>query len=131
MLCRHARCFFSRLRYNEHSLLSNSYLFRIGKIESPSCSACCHPIQDTSYLILHYPAMDSLRCSLFVNSFLSVISGPDLGKFPVLWGSMVCRNAPSLERGRVTTKKQPEIHSSKYVHNYLLCFAIINKKHHS
>ena len=40
VLPRHARCALSSLRYNRHSLLFNSYLTRIGRIESPSCSAC-------------------------------------------------------------------------------------------
>ena len=41
-LPRHARCVLSRLRCNGHSLLLSSYLFRIGRIENPSCSACGH-----------------------------------------------------------------------------------------
>ena len=42
VLPRHARCVLSRLRCNGHSLLLGSYLFRIGRIENPSCSACGH-----------------------------------------------------------------------------------------
>ena len=64
----HARCVLSRLCCNGHSLLLGSYLSRIGRIENPSCSACGHLSQDTSHLILHCPAMDSLRCSLFGDS---------------------------------------------------------------
>ena len=64
----HARCVLSRLCCNGHSLLLRSYLSRIGKIENPSCSACGHLSQDTSHLILHCPATDSLRRSLFGNS---------------------------------------------------------------
>ena len=67
VLQRHARCVLSRLRYNGHGLLLSSYLSRIGRNENPSCSACGHPSQDTSHLILHCPATDSLRCSLFGN----------------------------------------------------------------
>ena len=40
-LPRDAHCVLSRLRCNGHSLLL-SYLFRIGEIENPSCSACGH-----------------------------------------------------------------------------------------
>ena len=69
VLLRHARCVFSRLHCNGHSLLLSSYLSRIGRIENPSCSAC--ETQDTSHVILHYPATDSLRRSLFGN-FLSL-----------------------------------------------------------
>ena len=68
VLPRHARCVLSRLRCNGHSLLLGSYLSRIGRIENPSCSACGHPSQDISHLILHCPAMNSLRRSLFGDS---------------------------------------------------------------
>ena len=68
VLPRHARCVLSRLRCNGHSLLLGSYLSRIGRIENPSCSACGHPSQDISHLILHCPATCSLRRSLFGDS---------------------------------------------------------------
>ena len=68
VLPRHARCVLSRLRCNGHSLLLGSYLSRIGRIENYSCSACGHPSQDISHLILHCPATDSLRRSLFGDS---------------------------------------------------------------
>ena len=51
VLPRHARCVLSRLRCNGHSLLLGSCLFRIGRIENPSCSACGHSSQDISHLI--------------------------------------------------------------------------------
>ena len=68
VLPRHARCVLSRLRCNGHRLLLGSYLSRIGRIENPSCSACGHSSQDISHLILHCPATDSLRRSLFGDS---------------------------------------------------------------
>ena len=68
MLPRHARCVLSRLCCNGHSLLLGSYLSRIGRIENPSCSACGHSSQDISHVILHCPATDSLRRSLFGDS---------------------------------------------------------------
>ena len=68
VLSRHARCVLSRLLCNGHSLLLSSYIFRIGRIENPSWSACGHSSQDTSHLILHCPALDSLRRSLFGDS---------------------------------------------------------------
>ena len=71
VLPRHARCVLSRLRCNGQSLLLGSYFSRIGRIKNPSCSACGHPSQDTSHVILHCPATDSLRRSLFGN-FLSL-----------------------------------------------------------
>ena len=71
VLLRHACCVLSSLRCNGHSLLLCSYLSWIGRIENPSCSACGHPSQDTSHLILLCPATDSLRRLLFGN-FLSL-----------------------------------------------------------
>ena len=68
VLPRHARCVLSRLRCNGYSLLLGSYLSRIGRIENSSCSACGHSSQDISHLILHCPATDSLRRSLFGDS---------------------------------------------------------------
>ena len=68
VLPHHARCALSRLRCNGHSLLLGSYLSRFGRIENPSCSTCGHSSQDISHLILHCPATDSLRRSLFGDS---------------------------------------------------------------
>ena len=68
VLPRHARCVLSRLRCNGHSLLLGFYVSRIGRIENPSCSACGHSSQDISHLVLHCPATDSLRRSLFGDS---------------------------------------------------------------
>ena len=68
LLSRHARCVLSRLRFNGHSFLLSPYLFRIGRVENPFCSACGHSSQDTSHLILHCPATGSLRRSLFGGS---------------------------------------------------------------
>ena len=65
--CR-TRCVVSRFHCNRHSLLLSSYLSRIARINNPSCSVCRHLSQDTSYLILHCRAMDSLRHSLFGDS---------------------------------------------------------------
>ena len=59
VLHRHARCVLSRLRCNGHGLLLGSYLYRIGRIENPSCRACGHSSQDISHLILHCPVTDS------------------------------------------------------------------------
>ena len=68
VLPRHACCVLSRLRCNGHSFLLASYLCRICRSENPSCTACGHSSQDTSRLILHCPATDSLRRSLFGDS---------------------------------------------------------------
>ena len=63
LLC-HARCVLSRLRCKGHSLLLSSYQFKSGRIANFSCSACGNSSQDTSHLILHCSATDSLHCSL-------------------------------------------------------------------
>ena len=95
VLPRHACCVLSRLRCNGHNLLLSSYLSRIVRIENPSCSACGHSSQDTSHLILHCPATDSLRRSHFGDFLsLSTISGPGIGELPGFWGSMVFVYAP-------------------------------------
>ena len=73
VLPRHARCVLSRLRYNGHSLPLSSCLFRIGRIKNPSCSACGHSSQNTSHLILHCPATDSLRRSLSLRPLVQAL----------------------------------------------------------
>ena len=105
VLPRHARCVLSRLRCSGHSLLLSSYLFRIGRIANPSCSACGHSSQDSSHLILHCPATDSLGRLLFGDS----LSLYDLWSRP--WGIArpqglhgLLSLPPSLGRGRVTTR---------------------------
>ena len=61
------------------------------KIKNRSCSAGNRPIpiiyQDTTNFILHAPATDSLRRSLFGD-----YSCPGLGELPDFWGSMVSRH---------------------------------------
>ena len=93
VLPRHARCFLSRLRCNGHSLLLGSYLSRIGRIENPCCSACGHPSQDTSHLILHCPATTLCATHSLATLCLATTSGPDPGELAGFWGSMVFRHA--------------------------------------
>ena len=81
VLPRHAGCVHPRLRCNGYSLLLNSYLSRIGRIDNPSCSACGHPSQDTSHLILHCPAMNSWSSSL-IDDCLSTTTGTSPGELP-------------------------------------------------
>ena len=70
---RHARCVLSRLRFNGHSLLFS--FISAGLAESRILHAAP---ADTSHLILHCPAKDSLRCSLFGDSLslYDLWSGP-------------------------------------------------------
>ena len=68
VLSRYARCVLSRLRCNGRGVLLGFYPSRIGRNENFSCNACGHSSQETSHLILHCPATDSLRRSLFGDS---------------------------------------------------------------
>ena len=61
----HACCVFCRLCCNGHCLLLRPYFSRIGRTKNALCRACDHATEDTSDLILHCPATDCLRCSLF------------------------------------------------------------------
>ena len=88
----YARCVPSRLRYNGQPT-DKFYLSRIGRIENPSYSACGHPSQDISYLILHCPATDSAPLALWR------LSDPGPGELPGCWSSMVFRHAPILRKG--------------------------------
>ena len=58
----------SRPCCNEHCFLLSFYLPEISRIENPLCSACGHPSQDTSHLILHCSLTNSLRRLLFGDS---------------------------------------------------------------
>ena len=64
-LPRSARCALSRLRCNGHSTLLNSYLHRVGRAETPSCSNCGSESQDLSHLVLDCPVLDPLRRAIF------------------------------------------------------------------
>ena len=99
VLPRHVRCVLSRLRCNGHILLLSSYLSRIGRIESPSCSACGHLSQDISHLVLHCPAPLALW-RLFV-SLRPLIQA--LGCCPASGDPRSSAMSPSLGRGRVAT----------------------------
>ena len=92
----HVRCVLFRVCCNGHSLLLSSYLSRIGRIEIPFSSACDHPSQDTSHLILHCPATDSAPLALW-RLCLCMISGPCSGSY--FWGSMVFCHAPQSSEG--------------------------------
>ena len=64
-LPRSARCALSRLRCNGHSTLLNSYLHRVGRAETLSCSNCGSEPQDLSHLVLDCPVLDPLRRAIF------------------------------------------------------------------
>ena len=56
---------FSRLRCNGHSSFLASYLYRIGRAETASCSNCGSESQDILHLVLDCPAFDSLCRAIF------------------------------------------------------------------
>ena len=64
-LPRSTRCALSRLRCKGHSTLLNSYLHRVGRAETPSCSNCGSEPQDLSHLVLDCPVLDPLRLAIF------------------------------------------------------------------
>ena len=105
----------SRLRCNGYSLLLGSYLSRIGRIENPSCSACGHSSQDTSHLILHCPATDSLCRSLFGDSlvFLRPLV-QTLGSCPASGAPWSSAMPPSLGRGRVNNNNKQIVERMKF-----------------
>ena len=80
LLSRPIRCELSRLCCHGHSLLSSSYLHRIGRKKNSACSACGHPLQDLNHFLLDCPASEPLRKSIFGSS-LSIL---DLWSRP--WG---------------------------------------------
>ena len=103
VLPRHACCVLSHLRCNGHSLLLCSYLSRNGRVENSSCSACRHSFQDTSHLILHCPAMDSLRRLLFGDAVSLSPLVQTLRSCPSSGDPWSSAMPPSLGRDRVTT----------------------------
>ena len=68
LLSRPIRCELSHLRCHYQSLLRSSYLHRISRKENSACSACGHPLQDLSHLLLNCPASEPLRKSIFGTS---------------------------------------------------------------
>ena len=75
---RSARCALFRLRCNGHSTLLNSYLHRVVRAETPSCSNCGSESQDLSHLVLDCPALEYLHRAIFVHtlSLLDLWSRP-------------------------------------------------------
>ena len=99
------------LVYTATDTALSSYLSRIGTIENPFCSACEYSSQDASHLILHCPATDSLRRSLFGDS----MSLYDLWSRPWresgFWGSMVFHHAPILRKESGKQQRQQQQHA--------------------
>ena len=94
-------------RWPKHSLLLGFHLSRIGRIENPSCSACGHLSQDTSHLILHCPATNFLRRSLFGDSLSLRPLVQTLGSCPAFGSPWCSAIPPSLGRGGVNNNSLP------------------------
>ena len=73
-------CALSRLHCNGHSTLLGTYLHRVGRAETPSCSNCGSKSQDLSHLVLDCPVLDHLHWAIFSHT-LSLL---DL--WSCLWG---------------------------------------------
>ena len=121
-----SRCALSRLRCNGQSLLLSSYLFKIGRIEKPSCSVCGHSSQGTSYFIQHCPATNPAPLDLWhISVFLRplVQAQGSCPAFGARWSSAM---PSSLGRGRVTTTTT--LASVMYYQNFLETdFYLVNK----
>ena len=107
VLSRHFCCVFSRLRCNGHSLLLSFYLCKIDRIENAFSSTCGHSSQNTSHLILHCPAADSLRRSLFGDSLSLQPLVQALESCPASWAPWSSTTPPCLGRDRVTITVRP------------------------
>ena len=114
VLPHHARYVLSRLRCNGHSLLLSSYLFRIGKIENPSCSACGHLFQNTSHLILTVQLRTLCAAHFLATLCLFTTSGPGPGELSSFWGSMVFCHAP------IPRKRSGNNNNNNASSNYIL-----------
>ena len=113
-LPRSARCALSRLRCNGHSTLLNSYLHRVGRAETPSCSNCGSEPQDLSHLVLDCPALDPLRRAIFGHTPSLLDSGPVRGESPDYWDSAELIRAPIPRNGsgKTTTITKPQGHTN-------------------
>ena len=116
VLPRHARCVLSRLRCNGHSLLLDSYLSRIGRIENPSCSACGHLSSHSA--LSSYGLFAPLTLWRLSVSLLPLVQ--TLGSCPASVAPWSSAMPPSLGRGRVTNNNnnmllQASLETSKNV----------------
>ena len=106
MLPRHVCFVYFHLHCNKHSLLLSSCLSMMGKIKSPSCSACGQLSQDTSHSALFSYRL--LMPFVLWRLFVFMTSGPGPGQLPGFWVAWFSGMALSLGWGRVANnlKKQ-------------------------
>ena len=86
-LPRSACCALSRLRCNGRRTLLGTYLLRVGQTETPSCSNCDSESHNLFYLVLDWPALDSIRLAIFDHSSLFWTSDLVSGRLPNYWDS--------------------------------------------
>jgi len=98
-LSRLIRCKLSRLRCHGHSLLLSSCLCRMERKENSSCSACRHPLQDPTHLLLDCPGSEPLRRAIF-GTTSSIF---DLGAWLDCWVSVEFLYAPIPRKGSGST----------------------------
>ena len=110
LLC-HARCVLSRLHCNGHSLLLSSYLFRIYRIENPSCSACGHLSSHSA--LSSYGLFGWLALWQFSVSVQPLVQ--TLGSCPASGASWSSAINSSLGRGRITTTAKLKLQTHYYV----------------
>ena len=109
VLPRHARCVLSRVRCNGHSLLLGSYVSRIGRIENILPKEPVYTRPRTS-LISFFIVQLRTVCAAhsLATLYLFTTSGPDPGKLPGFWGSMVFRHASIPRKGSSKQKQQQQ-----------------------
>ena len=98
-LPRSARCALSRLRCNGHSTPLSTYLYRVGRAETPSCSNCGSESQDLLHLVLDCSVLDHLRRAISAIPSLFWTSGPICGESPDYWDSAELIRAPIPRNG--------------------------------
>ena len=105
MLPRHARYVLSRLRCNGHSLLLSSLFLELAQSRILPASACGHPSQYTSYLILHCPATDFAPLALWRVSVSLRPLVQALGSSPASEAPWSFAMPSSFGRGHVTRRR--------------------------
>ena len=106
-LPRSARCALSRLLCSVHSTLLNTYLHRVGRAETPSCSNCGSKSQDLSHLVLDCPVLYHLRRAIFGHTLSLLDFWSRRGESPDYWDSaeLIRNPIPRNESGKPTTTK--------------------------
>ena len=99
VLPRHARCVLSHLCCNGHTLLLNSYLSRISRIDSTRPRTSLHSFCTVQQRTLCAAHSLATLC-------LCTTSGPGPGESPGFWGSMVYRHVPIPRKGSGNQQQQ-------------------------